>query len=328
MNAIVNVMKRDLIRSIRDNTLLYVILSPIMLALIALFVLPAVTNPEIHLIVDNALSTGFEFKTLTVSSIKFVSEDEIEETVRNQSHTIGVTGVTGNYSILVNDTFAASAENFIKRELYPSLNHQAVMKTNKGNSQMAREYTLVFIIMTTILLGGMVAGFLIVEERSLKTLEATAVSPLTITSYMFSKSFLSFIIPLVIGVVVNLLLTGTSWSPGNYLITALGGFPLGILLGLIMGYLADNQIAALGIVKLLMPVFLTIPVVSLFTPASVRWVYFIFPNYWLFESLKCAYVTDYSGFPGLILSASLSLLIGLGSLVLFLPKCARRFGLR
>lgn len=38
--------------------------------------------------------------------------------------------------------------------------------------------------------------------------------------------------------------------------------------------------------KILMPAYLTIPVVSIFVPVRLHWVFVIFPQYWLFSAFQ------------------------------------------
>lgn len=326
MNSVLNMIKRDLIRSGRDNILLYVILSPIILAVIAYFILPNFTSPSYDLVIDGETASAYDFRQINSNSLTVQKEIDEEILVEN-GDSIAVRQVNGRYEILVSQENASAAKAYIEEQLIPLLEGGEPVIESR-NRAVIIGYTTVLLLLTTMLLGGMTAGMLIVDERAGKTLEGTAVTPTGITEYIFAKSILSFVIPLIIGFFVSLIVAGRTWSPAAYLTASAGALPLGILFGMLTGYFADNQISALGTVKLLMPLFLTIPVVSLFVPGNLKALFYLFPNFWLFESLQFVFIPGYANPVGFALSTVIALLSGLAVLAFILPKCAKRFGLR
>jgi len=77
-------------------------------------------------------------------------------------------------------------------------------------------------------------------------------------------------------------------------------------------------------VKLLMAVFMTIPFISIFIPGNFQWLFFIFPNYWMFQLLQNVIMgTSLAGFA---LTAPLTM--GSGCLFVALLYPVMRKGLR
>lgn len=326
MRTILNLLKRDLIRSGRDSILLYIILSPILLALIALVVLPNFTDPSYDLLVDSRLESELDLSGLDYRSITWISGDELSVEVQNRESSIGVLAEGDGYVIVTTRTFVNSASNYINEKLIPFLDGEKIEQGQK--SHVIEGYTVVLLIMTTLLLGGMAAGLLIVDERANKTIQTTAITPLSIGSYMVSKALMSFVIPLVMGVVISIIILGSRWSLSLYLLTSISALPLGIIFALVTGFFADNQISALGVVKLLMPLFLTVPVVSLIVPRTLLWIFYIFPNFWVFELLKVTFISGYSSILHPVGLSFIALILGVLLLLYITPKCARRFGLK
>lgn len=326
MITTLNILKRDLIRSGRDSILLYIILSPILLAIIALIILPNFTDPSYDLLVDTKLEKEIDLTRINTKSISWMSEKEIVEKIETDERYIGVLSEGSGYVIVTTKSAVNSAASYINEKLIPLLNGDEVI-SNRVNT-VIEGYTIVLLIMTTLLLGGMAAGLLIVDERSTKTIQTTAITPVTIGTYMLSKALMSFIIPLIMGVIISLIVIGFRWSLSLYLVASISGFPLGIIFALVTGYFADNQISALGVVKLLMPLFLTIPIVSLVVPETFIWIFYIFPNYWVIELLKAVFIDGYETVLHPVWIGVISLILGGGILLYLTPKCAKRFGLK
>jgi hypothetical protein len=57
------------------------------------------------------------------------------------------------------------------------------------------------------------------------------------------------------------------------------------MVAVLLGSFADNQIASLAIMKIIMPVFLIIPVVSSFVPESLHFWFYPLPMYWQYDSI-------------------------------------------
>jgi len=330
MKMILNMVKRDLIRSRRDNILIYIILSPVILAVVAALLMPSVTSNRINGFVTPGVYQTFGAELDKLGFVQVVkNEAEVEEAVALEGDGYGLIESNGSYSIILEGDEGVSFENSLEgRIVGPLINGVSNDENDAAKLAMIKGYTIVMLLMLTLLLGGMTAGFLMVEERAQKTMASMSISPVSILNYMLSKSILSFMIPLIMGAVVAVITMGTDWSLSSYLIASVAGFPAGIILGLFLGYAADSQITALAVVKLTMPVFLSIPFASIFVPRSLSFLFYIFPNYWTFKTLETAFLGNMAQYQNILLPGLLSLGTGMVVLVLFMPKVAKRIGLK
>jgi hypothetical protein len=96
--------------------------------------------------------------------------------------------------------------------------------------------------------------------------------------------------------------------------------------GFIIGGFADNQMTAFALLKLLMAAFMTVPFVSIFVPANWQWAFFIFPNYWMFQTLSHAFVG--SAHVQLWVAAPLTVVTGLALLALLYGRLRKGLRLR
>ena len=331
MNRIITMLRRDFIRATRDNILLYIILSPLALAAAAALLLPSVTTSELRGYVDPATheALGAELRELGPVSV-LGDEEAVRKKVLEDGNAYGLLADNGRYRLILEGDEGVSYENSIAERITgPLLAGGDTAEDDEGRRRaMIKGYVIVLILMTTMMLGGMTAGFLIVEERAQKTLATMSVSPVSIIDYMLSKSLMSFMIPLVMGVFVTLMTLGTDWSPAKYLLASAAGLPMGIMVSLLLGYFADSQITALAVVKLMMPALLTLPILSVFIPRNLGFLFWVFPNYWMFKTLESAFLGAMAQYSNILIPGALSLSTGLIALFAFMPAAARRFGLR
>ena len=334
MGKIRNIIRQDFIRAMRDSILMYIIVSPLILAIVAAALLPSINTGDINGYVTPEVYEYIGTSLEELGEVRIVESREIlESSVALPEKEYGLLLADGKYELLLDGREGVNFENSIQsRIVHPIIrgavsDNQSTVEEEALNQIRIKGYVLVFLLMITMLLGGMTAGMLIVEERSQGTIAAASISPISIFDYMLAKSMLSSLIPLVVGILVSFITLGTSWSLGKYLVASLASYPMGILLGLLLGYFADSQIAALGVVKLMMPVFLTVPLISVFVPRNFAWLFFVFPNFWMFKTLESLYLGGLAQFRNILLPAGISLFTGVLLLFLLMPKVARRIGL-
>jgi ABC-2 type transport system permease protein len=185
-----------------------------------------------------------------------------------------------------------------------------------------REYVTMVLILLVALMSGWIEGFNIVEERATKAINAVSVSPTSLTEYMLSKMVFVMLHTVATVIIVSLILVGVDVSYVNLVIAMVFSVPIGILLGFVLGALTDNQISAMGIGKFFTPIFLTIPIVSIFVDKSWHWLFFIFPPYWMFVTLENIYM-DTTPAAGFWLAGFITLVSG-SILVFIIGKVLKR----
>lgn len=149
-----------------------------------------------------------------------------------------------------------------------------------------REVLTLVMVMLASLIGGMTIGFNIVEERSNRITNALAVTPIKLRTYLGAKAVFAGSLGLFVSVCLVVIILGFRLPWGRLLLAVVLSTMMAALFGYAMGRLAENQISALGLMKILMPAYLTIPLVSIFVPTQIHWVFVIFPQYWLFSAFQ------------------------------------------
>jgi hypothetical protein len=95
---------------------------------------------------------------------------------------------------------------------------------------------------------------------------------------------------MLVGFGTTLILVGLNAPFGRLLLAFVTAAPVSVILGFFMAIVAENQISAAGATKLIMPAYLTIPLISIFLPLRWQWVFFPFPNYWMFLSFRSLFI--------------------------------------
>jgi fluoroquinolone transport system permease protein len=134
---------------------------------------------------------------------------------------------------------------------------------------------------------GMVAGFLMLDERDDRTLLALQVTPLSRGSYAWYR-LLSPILPSLVLILIVLPLSGTvQVSPLTLLVgTLLASLGAPLMAFLLSGF-AGNKIEGLALMKVFSLV-LVIPIASLVVPDAWQIALWPIPSYWPFRFLTRA----------------------------------------
>jgi len=86
---------------------------------------------------------------------------------------------------------------------------------------------------------------------------------------------------------------GTKIDYAKIFLAVIVAFPIAILMCFIIALISDTQINAIAYLKVIGAVYFTIPMASLFTPLKYHFVYYVFPNYWVFNVFKSIFVPAY-----------------------------------
>ena len=343
IRRLVTLLRQDLTNSLRDSVLVYVAVAPVILAVVVRLFLPS-----------------FEQSALTVTALQDTDPEivrELEayflvEVVRDREGLEGrvsrpddVAGVLvgqgppeqdaltlvleGNERAETREAYQAVMEAVLERLEggggETSVRFQAV--SLGGGRSYLRESAAVLLIMTAALLGGMVVGFNMVDDRHTRAVQALAVSPLPLRDYLVSRAVYSLLQGLLLGLATSMILLGLRIPYARLVLALLASAPVAVIVGFVTALMADNQIAAIGSVKIVMPAYLLVPFASIFVPLRWQWVFFPFPNYWMFLSFRSLFV-DTPQAVGFGAAAALAAGSGLALNVLLLPRLRRVFRFR
>lgn len=327
-----NFIAKDLTKAMRDNMVIYGAIFPIVLAIVLNFFIPSVQDMKLKV----AVQSNAEQKV--IDGLKRYAEVELYDTrelvqrrVERNDDMAGIVKEGKEYVILLEGNEGEQAGEIASTLMDMILSEQPMAKykhvsLGKTNSAM-REISGALLLLSAILIGGYISGFNIVDEKETKAIRALSVSPLKLVEFIIAHLLLCFVIGVILAVLSVLILSGTSVNYWLIVLSIAATTGVGVLLGFIIGGLADNLISAIGVVKFLMLIFIGIPIGSLFTPQNFQWVYYVFPNYWAFQSYMNIFNNNQQAI-GFGISTWFAFLSGTGVVILLIPILKKRLTLR
>lgn len=302
MNALLSHFRCDFTNARRDSLLLYVIISPLILAVAVALFTPSMGGVALYIAVERAVleQSGVTEKELGryASVTVFDGPDDLEHRVMQDDGVAGIAFSEGSYEIVLqgNESGRTAA---LAAALIRSVFEAGKPEGGAGDASDAvvldheqlgakrtylREILTLMLVLLASLIGGMIAGFNIVEEKTNNITSAFAVAPTRAVSYLGAKAAVAGLLGLFVSSASILVVLGFRVPWGRLILTAAVSTMMAAAFGFILGRFAENQISALGLNKILMPVYLTAPLVSIFIPLKFHWFFAVFPQYWLFTA--------------------------------------------
>ena len=333
---VTNFFRLDTALSLRDSLTVYSLISPVILAIILRLVVPSVGNAALTIAADRSVPVSVREHLEAYTRVEiYNNRGQILERVNRNDDVPGLYCENGEYNlVLEGNEDAESGTGFaaIVRDATADPDSAAFRTVTfqiedlQGKKPPVLEYIAVMMVMLSLMIGGIITGFNIVNEKETKAINALAVSPLRMFEYIAARSILAIIIGCTAGIISVFILLGWNVNLAGLLIAMLLSLLVALPFGFVIGAFADNQMTAFALIKLLMAVFLTLPLVSLFVPAAWQWIFYLFPNYWMF-SLLCHALAG-NAHVGYGLSAILTAVTGLLLTGLLFPKLSRGLRLR
>ena len=333
MKRLFALIRQDALMSARDSIVLYIMIAPLLLAVVARVLVPSVQNNEALIAVTaNLPDSSVESLQAFGRVQRFEDLEDLERRVGQADDVPGFTLSSGDRLQLVlegNETEESRAafELYARAASGTSSGVPVTLEPLSEERSRLYEYVAIFLALMAIMLAGMMMGFSLVEDRSSGVTRAMAVTPTTLQGFLTAKTVFVAFFALTGGIVTYAVLLGGQANYGLLLLALLAAAPVGAVLGIITGLVADSQIAAIGAAKIMIPVFGIPAMLALLIPHSWHWTLFVFPNYWAFVTLQAGLLpgTTVLGFWP---SAALSLGLGVALIALVSPMVRRRFGLR
>lgn len=142
-------------------------------------------------------------------------------------------------------------------------------------------------IFCILLIAGLATGFNVVEQRESGVIRAYAVSALPYRVWIGSKLALSSAAALVLGLGVACVLAFPP-SLSVFGLVLVACLPSALLLGLIVGAFARDQLTAIAMLKGLLFFFTSLPAVGFVLPPNWQFALWAFPNHWAVQSIYAA----------------------------------------
>lgn len=293
MKRIFSLMRQDLATSLRDNIVVYMILAPILLALAFKTFIPTVESSRLTFAVDRSAGQTVIEKVRRYGAVEVLDRSEIAGRVGRMDAIAGIQNQNGHLSLLLegNEPEALIETYSI---IFDDINRDQpladyAMRVSGAGRSVLYDFISMMLIMATAFLAGVVAGFNVVDEKDTRTIYALSVSPIRLSEYLASRGLFSTILAVLTGIAASYIMVGSAASLASLVLILIASAALTTLVVLFTGFFAHNQITAVAILKVVMPVYLMLPMLTIFVPERLHFLFYPFPNYWQFEALKPLY---------------------------------------
>jgi fluoroquinolone transport system permease protein len=128
-------------------------------------------------------------------------------------------------------------------------------------------------------IGGLVVGFLLLDQRDDRTLAALQVTPLPLRSYLAYRLAAPMLLSLTTMLAAFPLAGLAGAGIPAVLLAALAAAPLAPLIALGLACFAENKVQGLALLKGA-SILLIAPIAALFVPAPWQWALGVAPTYW------------------------------------------------
>ncbi|MFP4112960.1 MAG: ABC transporter permease [Spirochaetota bacterium] len=347
MNRILSIIKFDLTNALRDSMVVYILVAPLLLAGGLRLFLPSFEGSEVTYAVqaptsvaqvaadsESATPTEAERRTLLSAATRLsarledygrVETYETAESVRDRvlrTDDVGGfvldPGADPPWSVVLEGNEGAESEAVMRSVLLAAtaVDPPAEYAVTQTDSRSPfKEYASVGLVMLASLIGGLAVSFAMIDEKEQNVTRAFTVTPMSGFDYFAARGILAAVVGFVVATVGHLILVGTTVPFGRFVLALVVSAPLPLVVALLVGGIAKNQIQAVAALKVVMMLYLTVPFVSIAVPRSRHWLFYVFPNYWMFRSFEDIYVTGARA-GDLPLAAAVTLGAGIVTLVL------------
>ncbi|HJL15379.1 MAG TPA: ABC transporter permease [Sandaracinaceae bacterium LLY-WYZ-13_1] len=288
---VASVMAKDLRTARRDSITTYLLISPLLMALAMRLVLPLIEGSPYSFAVDAALAPDVVAALERQGQvIALPDRAAVVARVERIDDVTGVVAGAARPEVILEGNEAEAARRVPAVVLAAHAEGRALPPPRPVHGDRPVGTILAALLaFSTILLAGLASGFSILEEKEHGLSAVYATSPLTFTEYAAAKLLASSALGLALAVPATALVLDGRVPFGPFAAALLAALPSGVLLGLIVGAFAKNQLQAIALLKALFFVFTSVPVIG-FAVAGTGWAWAVAPfgNHWATQALFVA----------------------------------------
>ncbi len=288
MKKILYAFKRELTIIMRNGISLFMVFAPAFLALVFIIIFGAVSKSSLKLCIDNTLSPVDIERLERIASLEKVKNYEtLTQRINRTDQILGLTKKDNSFVLLADgseeDSYVTSIRSLIGLTLaVESL--QYTEKTVEAKSNTAYTLSMISVLLLSLFIGSSTVGLSLVSEREHSIIKAWIISPYTFISFIAGKILPSLFLCLTGLCIALLIMNLYSLIPLFALLSVCSIFVYGFMI-FTLGSFANSQVGAIGVIKLLMPLSMVLPLSSAFVPKSFDFLYTVFPQYWQYKAI-------------------------------------------
>lgn len=289
LKGVISHMKKEMVLVSRSGLSLYMALAPALMALMFLLVFGSMQRSSPRIAVVHDMPAEVIAKLEQVAELEwFASEDALRRRIEGPDALAGVLWQEGLATVLTEgnegESFAMAMRQLVSSALVaevPAYKEEIL----PGSGGLAMQISRISVFLLALFVGGATLGLSAVDERETGVIRALTVSPFGLWDYMLSKWLPALLIG-ALGVTVAAAVMGLWKELPLLLLLSVCGAGVGAFAIFILAGFAKNQIAAIGVMKLLMPLMLMVPISAFFVADRWQWLYYAIPMYWQSKALQ------------------------------------------
>lgn len=288
MNAVLSSLGKEFKLVFRNGISLFMVLAPAIMSVVFILIFGATQGASLKLAVNENLDAATLQNLSHIADVQlFSDENKLLSRVRATDAVAGITLKDGAPVLVFagdeGDDYITGTRLLVETALSGTqVSYQSESVNPKGS--LANKITMISVLLMGLFIGGATIGFSIVNERESNMIKAISVSPLRLFNYILIKLLPALLLS-IIGITSATLIMGRINALPGFLLLTLFSIPVTGLFIFILGAFAANQIAAVGVIKALMPLSLILPVSAIFVPDQWQFLYYIFPMYWQYLAI-------------------------------------------
>ena len=294
MKKALSVLRRDLKISLKDPLAIWMILAPLLIAVIILWISPGIGDTVPDIAVDPAMDqTTIDILCEYANVETLNSADAVKERVLRRDEVIGLIEGESGPVIVTQGNESEMTLEMVKLVLAmaetgadagTAIVDFGFLSFRDETSPLKRSFSITLLLMISVITA-MLISLGLVDEKADQTIKAANVTPIRQSVYVISKSLIGVIALLFTSVVSLFILGITDISWGEILVMIVVNGLISIVVAFVIGLSSTDFIEAASSVKLLMlPMIASVLVYELTDPVwhfTVMWS----PFYWAYRGV-------------------------------------------
>ncbi len=315
LRRILSIALRDLKSGIRDFMVLFILVMPILLAVLLKSFVPSVGAAVLHAVVPEGTDPAFVDMLERHGRVETVAgRDALVRRVAAKDDVVGFVESAGETEILVGGNEAQGVPELAESVAVLWRNRDLDLPVTVAVSDVGwllsplMRFGADFLLVFISVFGGMVVMLNLVEEKQSNTLSAVNVTPVRRWEYIAGKGLLGFVLPMVNAFAILLVLgfTGVDFLMVSLVILSIA--LIGLIVGFAIGIHSDNQMTAVASMKMMfLPIFGSI-LGGIFLAEKWHPLLYWSPFYWAFRSMD-AIVLDQAAWSDILVNSGIILLL-------------------
>lgn len=301
MKALLVSMQREFTLLLRNGISVYMLLAPAILALIFMAVFGTLQNVALPLVVDHSVPAELVGQLSSVAQLEQVADlASLQRRVAAPDAVAGLSFSDQQLLLIVEGNEPADFIDEMQAFVRAAAAAEDTIPTYSSERISARpplvyELSLVCIFLLALFIGGACLGLNGVNEREHGLLLAFAVSPMKLATYVAAKLIAAVLLGALSSAVCALIIGRAEQALLFAVVAACSIFVTGMIVFLLMGF-ANNDVAAIGVLKIIMPLFSVVGLSAAFVPEAWHRLYYVLPLYWQYRAIAALINSSPVGF--------------------------------